>query len=828
MIRNRTARPQVECLEDRCVPANLITGFTESLVASGLSSPTAMEFAPNGDLWILQQGGTVKRFAPGDTAGDVVGRLNNLGLTSSGERGLLGIAFDPDYATNKKVFLYYTTTDGGTHNRVSTFTVNDSNSSDYFFTGTTGGGTTGTPTQSIILELDALSGATNHNGGAIHFGPDGKLYIAVGDNANGSNSQTLSNLHGKILRINADGSIPSTNPFFNTATGQERAIWALGLRNPFTFAFQPGTGRMHINDVGQNAFEEINNGVAGANYGWPGIEGNNGTPPGSPGTYRAPFHVYGHGGGTFEGFAITGGAFYNPTTQNFPDSYVGDYFFADFVNDWIHVIDLNNGNVREFATSAGSPVDLRVKDDGSLYYLSFGDGTAHRVVFTASQAPNITDEPDDATVSAGGTASFTVAATGAGLSYQWQKFNGSAWVDLSNGNGVSGVNATTLVVAAVDGADAGQYRVRVSNGDGSDTSRAATLTVTANQRPTASISIDAGLTAIGKFIAGQEITFSGSASDPEDGTLAASAFDWKVEYITSINSGNPAVRPFEEFSNTTTASFTPATTGPYTKADVAYRVTLTVTDSGGLTRTVTRDLSPKVATLTVKTNPAGLVFTVDAQPYTSRRVFNSVAGFEHPLGAASQTFNGKAYDFVSWSDGGAAQHTIVTPRTNTTYTATFAPAFEARINFQTATSPGFARFLVDTGATLGTRGNGLNYGWNADNTANATNRNSSLSPDERYDTTIATAGRVWEIAVPNGTYQVRLVFGDAVLGDSVFRSTVENVLAEGGVPTADRRWIQNDLSNVVVTDGRLTISDASGAVNNKLCFVKIVLVSRNT
>src|SRR5256885_5691095 len=110
------------------------------------------------------------------------------------------------------------------------------------------------PPRSTLFPYTTLfrsSSATNHNGGAIHFGPDGKLYVAVGENANAANSQTLSNRLGKVLRINADGSIPNDNPFFNVATGLNRSIWALGLRNPFTFAFQPGTSRMFINDVGE-------------------------------------------------------------------------------------------------------------------------------------------------------------------------------------------------------------------------------------------------------------------------------------------------------------------------------------------------------------------------------------------------------------------------------------------------------------------------------------------------------------------------------------------------------------------------------------------------
>jgi len=153
--------------------------------------------------------------------------------------------------------------------------------------------------EAIILELNNLSSATNHNGGPIHFGPDGKLYIGVGENANDANSQTLSNLLGKMLRINADGSIPTDNPFYHTATGNNRAIWALGLRNPFTFAFQSGTTRMFINDVGESTYEEINDGIAGSNYGWPTTEGPTSNP-----AFRSPIYFYGHGASDTSGCAI--------------------------------------------------------------------------------------------------------------------------------------------------------------------------------------------------------------------------------------------------------------------------------------------------------------------------------------------------------------------------------------------------------------------------------------------------------------------------------------------------------------------------------------------
>jgi hypothetical protein len=280
--------------------------------------------------------------------------------------------------------------------------VNDSDAADYYFAGSSttpsDAGSSGTPTQQIILELNALTGATNHNGGAIHFGPDGKLYIATGDNASGTNSQSLTTRLGKVLRISPDGSIPYDNPFASSTTGDNRAIWAVGLRNPYTFAFQPGTGRMFINDVGEVSWEEINDGIAGSNYGWPAAEGNTGTPPISPGTYRGPIYTYPHGTDMFEGRAITGGAFYNPAVSQFPAFLTGDYFFADFVNDWINVLDIASGNVTQFATGTPGTVDLRVSPDGSFYYLARNLGQVMQVRYTANipvnSAPSFSKGPN--------------------------------------------------------------------------------------------------------------------------------------------------------------------------------------------------------------------------------------------------------------------------------------------------------------------------------------------------------------------------------------------------------------------------------------------------
>jgi glucose/arabinose dehydrogenase len=350
------------------VAATLPSGFTETSVATGLAAPTAMAFAPDGRLFVCQQAGQLRVIKNGTL---LAAPFLTVTVNSSGERGLLGVAFDPYFTTNGFVYIYYTATTPAIHNRVSRFTAN---------------GDVAVPGSEVaILDLNNLSSATNHNGGAIHFGPDGQLYIGVGENANSANAQTLSNLLGKILRINSDGSIPTDNPFFNTATGVNRAIWALGLRNPFTFGFQPGSGRMLINDVGQNTWEEIDDGITGSNYGWPTCEGS--CSPPNP-NFRDPLFQYGHGTSATTGCAIVGAAFYNPSINQFGGDYLGKYFFADLCSGWIRRFDPATNTATDFASGIASPVDVEVAADGSLYYLAQGGGGA---VFRVQHSPATLD-----------------------------------------------------------------------------------------------------------------------------------------------------------------------------------------------------------------------------------------------------------------------------------------------------------------------------------------------------------------------------------------------------------------------------------------------------
>ena len=346
--------------------ATVPAGFTDTVVASGMPNPTAMAFAPDGRLFVAQQGGALRVIKNGSL---LATPFLTVTVNSSGERGLLGVAFDPDFLINQYVYVYYTATTPAIHNRVSRFTANG----DVALPGS----------ENVILDLPNLS-ATNHNGGAIHFGPDGKLYVAVGENAVSSNSQTLATTLGKLLRINRDGSIPTDNPFYGSTSGINRSIWAIGLRNPFTFAFQSSTGRLFINDVGASTWEEIDDGIAGSNYGWPASEG----PTSTPG-HRGPLFAYGHGNGPVDGCAIAGGAFYNPVAVQFPVSYVGSYFFADLCGDSIYRIEPANGYaISTFATGIDSPVDLQVGPDGNLYYLARGSGgVVGRIAHPTSPPP---------------------------------------------------------------------------------------------------------------------------------------------------------------------------------------------------------------------------------------------------------------------------------------------------------------------------------------------------------------------------------------------------------------------------------------------------------
>lgn len=405
------------------------TGFTEQLVTNGISSGTSMAYAPDGRLFISEQNGRIWIVKNGQK---LAAPFLTLSVKSDGERGIEGIALDPNFAQNNFIYVYYTTNTSDSHNRLSRFTAN---------------GDIASPTETVLWDFDS-HGASNHNGGALNFGPDGKLYVTTGDNASGSNAQTLTNDHGKLLRINpvpddpattgVDERIPTDNPAsfttlrsgtFRTESpvGKYRAFWTIGFRNPFTAAIQPATGKILINDVGDNGgirWEEINSITKGANYGWPEAYGTQGN---QDSRLVKPIYTY-----QPEGCAITGGTFYNPTINNFPTSYVGKYFFADYCGDWIKILDLSTNSVSTFASNASEPLDLDVAQDGSLIYLARGSGTVSKISFggvAAVAAGNPTSGSSPLTVSF--NAAGSADSQGRPLTYVWN------FGDNTSGNGIS-------------------------------------------------------------------------------------------------------------------------------------------------------------------------------------------------------------------------------------------------------------------------------------------------------------------------------------------------------------------------------------------------------
>lgn len=633
--------------QTRLFAQNLPSGFAESLVTyfPAGTLPTDMAFAPDGRIFITQKYGALRVFKNGALLSQPFVFLN---VDGSNERGLLAVTFDPDFTTNGYVYVYYTVNTTPIHNRISRFTADPSNP-DVALAGS----------EFVLMDIDPVT-TSYHNAGCLKFGSDGKLYVAVGNDTVSANSQILSNRLGKVLRINKDGTIPADNPFYNSATGDNRAIWTLGLRNPFRLNVQPGTGRIFIADVGESSWEEINDGIAGANFGWPNCEGT--CSPSNP-SFTDPIYAYAHGNGDVLGRAITGGAFYNPTTPQFPSDYVGKYFFGDYVNKWIQVFDPATKTTSPFATGTlPYIVDLEVGADGSLYYLTInGDpllqrGALYKIQYTGNHSPQIGTQPDSQTVSEGKTVTFIIRASGdQPLSYQWQE----------NGAPIAGATSASYTTPAVAMIDSGaQFNCVVTNSFGTAVSNSATLTVTPNQPPAPTITapLDGA-----KYNAGDIIYYSGTGTDPEDGTLPPSAFTWEVRF-----QHNTHYHPFiAATSGSTSGSFTIPATGE-TSDDVWYRILLTVTDSSGASTTTYRDIFPNKSTISLATNPSGLQVTLDGTPQTTPYSVVGVVGMTRRLGIVSpQTVNGVTYQFVSWSDGGATTHNISTQPTDTTYTANF-------------------------------------------------------------------------------------------------------------------------------------------------------------
>jgi glucose/arabinose dehydrogenase/PKD repeat protein len=691
--------------------AALPPDFIDELVAS-VPRPTAMAFLPDGRLLVAQQTGDLRVIKNGillpTPALSIGGRI-----CSNRERGLVGLAVDPEFAANRFVYLYYTARKHGVCpveqttnpqipvNRVSRFVQ------------PAGTDTLNPASETILIDNIPQPGGF-HLSGDLHFGPDGYLYISAGDGgcdyAGDSGCQGLNDaardshvLLGKILRITRDGGIPPDNPFQGagtarcnltgrTAKGQKcQETFASGLRNPFRFAFDPNsvTPRFFINDVGGNAIEEINEGIRGADYGWNCREGavtNNSKGPCSPlpAGLVGPIFGYAHRKAipwsTGEGWpggtppsnchSVTGGAF---VPDGLWPGFDGSYLWSDYVCGGIFALRPKTGggySASDFATALGESSAVALlfgpaNGSQALYYSTYtGGGQIRRIRFTGASGNNAPVAILEASPRAGTlplTVTFDASDSsdpdpGDTLTYVWAFGDGSGQQTTSQPVVQHTYNKVGTFTAIL--------RVRDDHGT---FSLPATAVIGAGNQPPVPVILTPAASAL--FAVGDEIRLRGNASDPDDGALPASALSWTVLLHHNNDHTHPYFGPVAGNDIPLTA---PAPEDLAAATGSFLEILLTATDSKGLSSTVSQTFQPKKAALTFQTNPPGLKVDVNDATLTGPETATSWERYPLKLDATSPQFaGGNVYFFQSWSDGGAAIHTITTPAGGGTYTANF-------------------------------------------------------------------------------------------------------------------------------------------------------------
>jgi glucose/arabinose dehydrogenase len=678
--------------------------FTDTRVTS-VDSPTALAFTPDGRLLVTSEPGRLWVYKDGallaNPAVDISGKV-----CTNGARGLLGVAVDPNFATNHYIYLFYTFKKHGVCpqntanvpvNRVERYVLSDSN----------------TATPDKIL-LDNIPNMHHNNAGDLRFGKDGYLYVTVGDGAcdyagdsgcGGENdaSRDPHILLGKVLRITRDGGIPTTNPYTGTdsarcnLTGRTdigkkcQETFASGLRNPFRFAFDPNASgtRFFVNDVGEARWEEVSEGRSGADYGHNLCEGNHDNPnrPGSvncgAAPYTPPIHDYSHDSGCS---SITAAAFV--PNGVWPAAYDNSYLFGDYTCGKIFKLTPGGagGFTRtDFVTGLGENSAVAMtfgphEGGQALYYTTYGGngpgsggsgGEVRRIAYTgnanrpptATVTANPTSGPSPLAVNFDGSRSNDPDTGDTLSSYLWDFGDGSPTQTTTT--------PTTSHTYSTNGTYTASLRVEDNHGTLSDP---ATVRIDAgNEAPTPVIESPS---ADMLFRVDEEITLSGSATDPEDGQLEVESLEWQV--LQHHNAPNPHTHPYllETGNNLTITA--PMPEGLISTGAGNYlEVRLTATDSNGLSKTVTREVQPNRVNVSFASIPSGLSVLINGESFTTPRTLLSWEGYNLNVNAPSpQTLPGTTYAFSAWSDGQgqqySQQYTIVTGTAPSTYTATFA------------------------------------------------------------------------------------------------------------------------------------------------------------
>lgn len=312
-----------------------LDGFEETKLAADLNSPTGLAVAPGGQVFVAEQGGAVVVVEPDGIATEPFVTVET---EATDEEGLTAIALDPDFEANGYVYVTYTALEPTRHERVSRFTADPDRA-------------TAVPASELAIVDLPENRLPYHLGGALAFGTDGSLLVTTGEGS-GEDPQDPADVAGKVLRFNVDGTVPDDNPYAGTSTGLATAVWASGFRAPWAISVEPSSGRVFVSDVGESTFEEVDDVVAGGNYGWPDSEG-----PTSDDGVRSPAYSYGRD----DGCAVVGGAFSER-----------GYLFMDYCDGWMRALRPVDGSVTDVVTVAGTGPVAVAASGPDIYYLVRG------------------------------------------------------------------------------------------------------------------------------------------------------------------------------------------------------------------------------------------------------------------------------------------------------------------------------------------------------------------------------------------------------------------------------------------------------------------------
>ena len=664
--------------------ATLPAGFQETTVASGLTAPTNVAWAPDGRMFIAEKGGRVRVV----TAAGALLSTPLLDISdhvhTSGDRGLLGIAVDSSFASNKYLYLLYTWDADPSHavgpksSRLTRVTVNTNNtaSSETVLLGTYGS----QPCPAASNTVDCIpSDGESHSIGTVRSAADGTLWVGSGDGSNfgGVDERALrthdeQSFAGKLIHVDRNGRGLPGHPFCAADADLTHVctkVWAKGFRNPFRFTLRPN-GLPAVGDVGWGSWEEVDLAQAGRNYGWPCYEGPNKNggyssfttckdfyaKEGTAAGVAFPDHYYAHDSGA----AVVGGPTY--TGGPFPAEFDGDIFFGDYVKGFIKRLEFDSAGkvagTKDFASNWYG-VDLELRD-GDLYYVNFGDGSRG-----SGNVKRISYAPDNRTPVAVATATPTFGAAPLAVSF---KGSGSSDPDGDSltyewdfGDGTAKSTAKDPAHTYTKGGD---FDARLKVTDSKNASATATVRISVNNSPpavTLTSPVDGS-----KYRNGTSVQLSGSATDNEDGALSGTSLSWNVVLVHGAH-----VHPFQTLTGKT-ASFTASTDHD---ADSFYRVTLTATDSKGLSTSKTVVINPQTVNLEIASVPSGAPVTYAGYSYAAPHRAPAAIDFRTSVAAAERFVSGgRTFEFDRWSDGGAIAHGITIPATDLSLVARYRDA----------------------------------------------------------------------------------------------------------------------------------------------------------